>query len=101
MTPGKEQRISFVVKYMIIGLILLVLFAIFWLIEFILQIWIPSFLSFIVKRFCNYKVVIGLYILLLKTLTRVCVFPGSFSCWRRNVETHYGKLIARRTLNRI
>lgn len=41
-----------------------------------------------------------LLVYLLKNVTRLCVFPGSFSYWRRNVETHYAKMMARRCTNR-
>jgi hypothetical protein len=37
----------------------------------------------------------------MKNVTRLCVFPGSFSYWRRNVESHYGKMLARRGTNRV
>jgi len=38
---------------------------------------------------------------LLKTVTRLLVFPGSFKFWRRNIENHYAKAISKRALNRI
>jgi hypothetical protein len=37
----------------------------------------------------------------LKLISRLCVFPGSFRFWRRNVEVTYGRLMAKRALLRL
>lgn len=61
----------------------------------------PLLANFVTIYYLMYKIVLAFIILIFKSLTRLFVFPGSYSLWKRNVESNYAKAFSKRALIKI